>query len=101
MTTNEVVKEFRMIKREYAYDPSIFNADEPRVARLKEIIEKKLSQADRTILLLYVDCQSYRKLGKKLNLSHMTCRREVMRIKSIILKEYENEKPIDSTIVGG
>lgn len=92
MTTNEVVKEFRMIRQEYAYDSSIFNVDEPRVARLKEIIETKLSQADRTILLLYVDCLSYRKLGKKLNLSHMTCRREVMRIKSIILEEFSKTK---------
>ena len=93
MTTNEVVKEFRMIRKEYAYDPTIFNQDDPRISRLKEIIEKKLSQADRTILLLYVDCQSYRKLGKKLNLSHMTCRREVMRIKGIILDEYTKLQP--------
>lgn len=88
MTTNEVVKEFRMIRKEYAFDPTIFNKDDPRVSRLKEIIENRLSQVDRTILLLYVDCQSYRKLGKKLNLSHMTCRREVMRIKGIVLEEY-------------
>lgn len=86
---SEVVKEYRQIKQEYAFDPSIFNPDEPRVARLKEIIETKLSQADRTILLLYVDCQSLRKLGKKLNLSHMTCRREILRIKKIVLEEYE------------
>lgn len=86
---SEVVKEYRQIKQEYAFDPSIFNPDEPRVARLKEIIETKLSQADRTILLLYVDCQSLRKLGKKLNLSHMTCRREILRIKKIVLDEYE------------
>ena len=86
---SEVVKEYRQIKQEYAFDPSIYNPDEPRVARLKEIIETKLSQADRTILLLYVDCQSLRKLGKKLNLSHMTCRREILRIKKIVLDEYE------------
>ena len=89
---SEVVKEFRLIKQEYAYDPSIFNPDDPRVARLKEVINTKLSQADRTILLLYVDCQSYRKLGKKLNLSHMTCRREVMRIREIVLQEYAKMK---------
>lgn len=86
---NEVVKEFRMIKQEYAYNPDIFTTDEPRVARLKEIINTRLSQVDRTILLLYVDCQSYRKLGKMMNLSHMTCRREILRIKKIILEEYE------------
>ena len=85
---SEVVKEYRAIKEEYAFDPSIFNQDDPKVARLKEIIDTKLSQADKTILLLYVDCQSFRKLGKKLNLSHMTCRREILRIRDIVLQEF-------------
>lgn len=87
---NEVVKEFRMIKQEYAFNPDIFTTDEPRVARLKEIINTRLSQVDRTILLLYVDCQSYRKLGQKMGMSHMTMRREILRIKKIILEEYEH-----------
>lgn len=82
------VSEFRKIKDEYSFTPDIMNPDDPRVARLKEIINTKLSQVDKTIILLYVDCQSYRKLGKKMRLSHMTVRREVMRIKKIILEEY-------------
>ena len=86
---SEVVAEYRQIKAEYAFDPGIFNPDDPKVARLKEIIDTKLSQADKTILLLYVDCQSYRKLGKKLNLSHMTVRREVLRIRQIVLNEFK------------
>ena len=44
-----------------------------------------------TNLLLYVDCQSFRKLGKKLNLSHMTMRREVLRIRKIVLEEFNND----------
>ena len=87
-TENEVVKEFRQIRQEYAFNPDIRSPDDPRVARLKEIIETKLSQVDRTIILLYCDCLSYRKLGKKMHLSHMTIRREVIRIKNIILEEY-------------
>ena len=87
-TINKVVSEFRKIRDEYKWNPDLFNPDDPRVARLKEIIETKLSQVDKTIILLYVDCQSYRKLGKKMHLSHMTVRREVMRIKNIILEEY-------------
>lgn len=90
MTENEVVKEFRMIRKEYAYDPDIMSQDEHRVARLKKIIDTCLTQVDRTIILLYCDCLSYRKLGAKMHLSHMTVRREVMRIKDIILKEYNN-----------
>lgn len=88
--TNEVVKEFRQIKQEYAFNPDIMSADEPRVARLKEIIDTKLSQVDKTIILLYCDCLSYRKLGKKMKLSHMTIRKEVLRIKKIIIDEYKN-----------
>ena len=60
------------------------------MTRVKKIIDTKLSLADKTIILLYVDCQSYRKLGARLGVSHMTLRREVQRIKNIILKEYES-----------
>lgn len=89
-TEREVVSEFRKIRQEYTYNPDIMNEEEERLTRLKRIIEQKLSLADKTIILLYVDCQSYRKLGKRLGVSHMTIRREVQRIKKIILEEYEN-----------
>lgn len=89
-TENEVVKEYRAIKQDYAYDSDIMSKDDERVAKIKMIIDTKLSLVDKTIILLYADCQSYRKLAKKMNLSHMTLRREVIRIKNIILKEYEN-----------
>ena len=89
-TEREVVSEFRKIKQEYTYNPDIMCEDDPRISRVKEIIDTKLSLADKTIILLYVDCQSYRKLGARLGVSHMTLRREVQRIKNIILKEYEN-----------
>ena len=89
-TENEVVKEYRAIKQDYAYDTDIMSKDDERVAKIKKIIDTKLSLVDKTIILLYVDCQSYRKLGEKMHLSHMTVRREIIRIKNIILKEYEN-----------
>ena len=92
MKENEVVKEYRQIKEDYAFNPDIMCPDDPRVSRIKEIIDTKLSQVDKTIILLYADCLSYRKLGKKMRLSHMTVRREVIRIKKIILEEYNNEK---------
>ena len=89
-TENEVVKEYRAIKQDYAYDSDIMSKDDERVSKIKKIIDTKLSLVDKTIILLYVDCQSYRKLGEKMHLSHMTVRREIIRIKNIILKEYEN-----------
>ena len=88
-TENKVVNEYRAIKQDYAYDADIMSNDDPRVARLKYIIDAKLSLVDKTIILLYADCQSYRKLGKKMRLSHMTMRRECMRIKKIIIDEYD------------
>ena len=89
MKTDEVIAEFRKIKQEYSYNPDIMNEEDERLTRVKKIIDQKLSLADKTIILLYVDCQSYRKLGARLGVSHMTIRREVQRIKNIILKEYE------------
>ena len=89
-TEREVVSEFRKIRQDYIYNPDIMNEEDERLTRVKKIIDTKLSLADKTIILLYVDCQSYRKLGARLGVSHMTLRREVQRIKNIILKEYEN-----------
>lgn len=89
-TEREVVSEFRKIRQDYTYNPDIMNEEDERLTRVKKIIDTKLSLADKTIILLYVDCQSYRKLGARLGVSHMTIRREVQRIKNIILKEYEN-----------
>lgn len=88
MKTNEVIAEFRKIKQEYTYNPDIMNEEDERLTRIKKIIDNKLSLADKTIILLYVDCQSYRKLGARLGVSHMTIRRECQRIKKIILDEY-------------
>ena len=89
-TEREVVSEFRKIRQDYTYNPDIMNEEDERLTRVKKIIDTKLSLADKTIILLYVDCLSYRKLGARLGVSHMTIRREVQRIKNIILKEYEN-----------
>lgn len=86
---SQVVDEYRAIKQEYAFDPGPFNGDENRVRRIKEIISTSLSVPDRTLILLYAEYQSYRKLGERLGISHMTLRREILRIKDIILTEYD------------
>ena len=89
-TEKGVAAEFRKIKEEYAFNPDIMNNEDEKSSRIKEIIDTKLSVADKTIIILYADCQSYRKLGARLGVSHMTIRRDVQRIKKIILEEYEN-----------
>lgn len=90
MKVNEIIRDFKEIKEDYKFSDDIMCNEDERIHRIKEIINNKLSIVDKTLILLYTDCQSYRKLGQRLGLSHMTCRKEIMRIKGIILKEYEN-----------
>lgn len=89
MKTKEIIRDYRDIKEDYKFSNDIMCNEDERIHRIKEIINTKLSLVDKTLILLYVDCQSYRKLGKRLGLSHMTCRKEIVRIKNIILNEYE------------
>jgi len=89
MKVNEIIRDYKEIKEDYKFSDDIMCNEDERIHRIKEIINNKLSIVDKTLILLYTDCQSYRKLGQRLGLSHMTCRKEIMRIKSIILKEYE------------
>lgn len=88
MKTKEIIRDYREIKEDYKFSKDIMCNEDERVHRIKEIINTKLSLVDKTLILLYTDCQSYRKLGKRLGLSHMTCRKEIIRIKNIILNEY-------------
>lgn len=88
---NKVVETYRLIKEEYAYNPDIMCKDDEGVAKLKKIIDTKLSVVDKTIILLYADLQSLRKLGQVMGVSHATIRTEVQRIKDIIMTEYESD----------
>lgn len=90
MAHNEVRK-YKDIKADYTFDPSIFNDEPERIRRVKEIIANDLTPVEQTIILLYTDCQSYRKLGARLGLSHMTVRREVLRIRQKIMQKF-NER---------
>ena len=89
MKTNEIIRDYKEIKEDYKFSADIMCNEDERVHRIKEIINTRLSLVDKTLILLYVDCQSFRKLGERLGLSHMTCRKEIIRIKNIILSEYQ------------
>lgn len=89
-TTEEgLVRTYKEIKADYAFDPDIFCQDDERARLAKWIIDNRLSAVDKTIFLLYADLQSYRKLGRRMRLSHVTAGKEVQRIKRIILEEYQ------------
>lgn len=76
------------IRPDYTWDPSIFADGDPRADAARCIIDRHLSLADRTIILLYIDCNNYHELGRLLGFSHMTARKEVLRIKRRILDIY-------------
>ena len=84
----QMVRDYKEIRRDYAFDPDIFNAEDDRARRVKWIIDHRLSQVDKTLILLYADCASYRTLGERRRVSYVTAGREVLRIKRIILAEY-------------
>ena len=86
------IRAFKDIEADYAYNPSIFTGDGERVAAIKYIIDNKLTRVDKTLILIYADCLSFRKMGKRLGFSHTTMRCEVKRIKGIILDEYKKMK---------
>ena len=85
----QAFRDLKDIEADYAFDPSIFTEDGEKVAALKYIIDRKLSRVDKTLILIYADCQSFRKMGQRLGFSHTTMRNEVGRIKKIILEEYK------------
>lgn len=84
----EAYREFKDIEADYVFDPSVMNEDESRVRAVKWIIDNKLNRVDKTLILLYADCLSFRKLGKRMGFSHTTLREEITRIKKHILEEY-------------
>lgn len=79
-------RRFVDVKKDYPYDPGIFNEEDARVRRVKEIIHTELSPVDRIIILLYIDCGSLRKLGRRFGVSYNTIAKDVRRIKLQILE---------------
>lgn len=86
----EIIRSYKEISQDYTWDPSIFSMEDERVAAVKRIIQQRLTQVERTIILLYTDCQSYRKLGARLGISKETCRQLVLKVRDKILYEYEH-----------
>ena len=78
------------MRKDYTLDHSIFRTEDERTHAIKEIVLERLDEADRIIILLYADCQSYRKLGARLGMSHTLAASEIKRIKNKIIELYEH-----------
>lgn len=88
----EVVREYKDIREDYRHEADIMDEEDELTAAIKDAIMHRLDQVDRTIIILYADCASFAKLGKRLGISHMTARKEVLRIRNRIIDIlYEDE----------
>lgn len=80
-----IVREFRDIRRDYDFDPSIFNDEDEKIRRVKQVIMTEIDPVDRVLFLMYTDCGSLRKLGAHFGVSHTTLAKEIRRIKQEII----------------
>lgn len=81
------VREYRDIRLDYLFDPSIFNDEPDKLRRVKQVIAEDLELADRVLILMYADCGSHRKLAQKMGVSHATIGKEIRRIRALILEK--------------
>lgn len=88
-TIQEFRRDFKSIAEDYQYNADVMNPEPERVNLVKEIIHTRLTESERIVILLYADCHSYRKLGRRLGLSHGTVATEVRRIRTKILEAYK------------
>lgn len=83
------VKERVLVLREY-YKPELPDIwDEETTGKAALIALNELNTVDRTLMMLYTDLQSYRKLGKLLNISHVAIKLEIDRIREQMIDRME------------
>lgn len=83
------VKERVLGLREY-YKPELPDIwDEETTGKAALIALNELNTVDRTLMMLYTDLQSYRKLGKMLNISHVAIKMEIDRIREQMIDRME------------
>lgn len=70
------------------FDGGVFSDDPERVARLKWVVCNRLTDAERTVLFLYLHFGSCRKLAARLGVSPQTACRRVRRVREKVAREY-------------
>lgn len=88
MDAREVKERVSRLKTEYqVVMPEVW--DEETTGKAALIALNELDTADRTLMMLYTDLQSYRKLGKMLNISHVAIKLEIDRIREQMIDRME------------
>lgn len=75
---------YPVVRQDLMHDAGIFSDEEMRTRVLRMFIQKNLTQAEQTIILLYAEYGSSRQVAKTLNIPRTTMQREINRIKTKI-----------------
>lgn len=88
MDANAIKKKLRVLVDDYKITPVDIFSDDCTYDKAKQALWE-LSTADRTLMMLYADCGSYRVVGDLLGCSHASVRTEILRIKEIMKDRME------------
>lgn len=85
---------YKIIEK-YSPIDSIFNEEEEKVTRLKDIVYNDLDEVDRRVILMYAELGSLRKLATELNVSATAIYKRIKEIRQKIYQFYDDTKPVD------
>lgn len=88
MSKDTDVRCLKDIMSDYVYNPDIMSDQDERAMAVLKIINTRLSRKDRSLIVLYIEYRSYRKLGRRLGCSHTKVMLDIHRICSFIKDEY-------------
>ena len=74
---SNIVRDYKEVCKDFTIQDPLFSGEPDKVRRVKEIVLERLDQVDQTLILMYADCGSYRALGKRLGLSHMSVKKVI------------------------
>lgn len=93
--TEELKNSINVLNEELANNESIWNEEDESIYWLKKSLNH-LTQADKVIMLLYIQLASLREVGKVLGLSHTIIRKEITRIKATMYDYIKNNGNSDN-----
>ena len=80
---------FARVLADYRFDGDVFNADDERVRRIKFVMDKYLTEADRRIMIYYAECGSIRDTAARMGVSRATMGNTIQRIRKEICTHLE------------
>lgn len=86
MKTERDLSDIQGLVEDYAPDPSIFDDDDWRVCRIKQVISE-LEEPQRNIILLYAELGSVRELAKRMGVSKSYMSKQICNIRKRILEK--------------